>query len=160
VDRPESYAGWPSGQTIPKGKSYYFQSLTIYVTISLTLKIKLYQKLVDSDIVFDSSKLKKECNDRTLLIRNYGSENARKIGQRLDDLKAASNLAEVRTFPRADCHELTGDRKGQLALSLKHPFRLIIEPANDPIPQKAEGGLDWGKVTAVRIIEVVDYHGK
>jgi len=28
-----------------------------------------------------------------------------------------------------------------------------------PIPAKSDTGLDWSLVTAIRIMEVVDYHG-
>jgi proteic killer suppression protein len=53
---------------------------------------------------------------------------------------------------------LTQDRKGQLAVDLVHPRRLVFEPANDPVPAKADGGVDWSKVTEIVILEVVDYH--
>ncbi len=64
----------------------------------------------------------------------------------------------MRALPQARCHELLGNRKGELAVDLKHPYRLIFEPANDPIPRKPDGGLDWTQVTAINILEVVDYH--
>ena len=64
----------------------------------------------------------------------------------------------IRSLPGSRCHELKGNRKGQLSLDLKHPYRLIIEPADDPIPYKTDGGLDWTRVTIVRVIEVIDYH--
>jgi len=62
-------------------------------------------------------------------------------------------------LPQVRCHELKGDRTGQLSLDLDHPYRLIIEPAHDPIPRKPDGGLDWNKVTAVMIVGVEDTHG-
>jgi proteic killer suppression protein len=74
-------------------------------------------------------------------------------------MAAASTLAVLGTLPQARCHELAGDRKGQLAVDLKHPYRLVFRPANNPVPLKPDGGLDWAKVTAVTILEVVDYHG-
>ena len=55
-------------------------------------------------------------------------------------------------------HELAGDRKGQLACSLTKLKRLVFMPANDPIPTKPDGGLDWSKVTAAINIEITDYH--
>ncbi len=72
-------------------------------------------------------------------------------------MRAAPNLETMRTLP-GRCHELHGDRKGQLALDLEHPRRLVFVPANDPVPTRAEGGLDWSRVTVVKILEVVDYH--
>jgi len=57
------------------------------------------------------------------------------------------------------CHELTGGRRaGQLSVDLDHPCRLIFEPDHDPIPLLADGGLDWSKVTAIRILGVEDTH--
>jgi hypothetical protein len=57
------------------------------------------------------------------------------------------------------CHELTGDRSGQLSLDLDGPYRLIFVPANEPVPLKADGGLDRTRVTAIEIIGVEDTHG-
>jgi proteic killer suppression protein len=72
-------------------------------------------------------------------------------------LQAVDNLEMMRYLP-GRCHELKGDRSGQLSLDLDHPYRLIFEPANNPAPRKADGGLDWKGVTAVVIIGVEDTH--
>ena len=71
---------------------------------------------------------------------------------------AAETLEDMRLLP-GRCHELTGDRAGQLALDLDHLYRLIFMPFHDPIPTKADSGLDWTAVTAVVIVGVEDYHG-
>lgn len=73
------------------------------------------------------------------------------------DLSAAPTLEDLRTLP-GRLHELTGDRKGQLALDLQQPYRLVIEPTEEPAPVKDDGGLDWRRITAVTIVEIVDYH--
>ena len=57
-------------------------------------------------------------------------------------------------------HPLTADRSGQFSLDLDGPYRLIFEPANEPLPVRPSGDLDLTKVTCVRIIEVVNYHDK
>ncbi|MFP4441147.1 MAG: hypothetical protein ACLFVO_28250 [Chloroflexaceae bacterium] len=44
-------------------------------------------------------------------------------------------------------------------MDLDHPYRLLFVPANDPIPRKDDGGLDWASITAIEIIEVEDTHG-
>jgi len=36
---------------------------------------------------------------------------------------------------------------------------LVFEPATDPLPLTPDGALDWQCVTAIRILEVIDYHG-
>lgn len=71
---------------------------------------------------------------------------------------AASVLNDIRKLPQARCHELRGDRKGELAVDLDHPYRLIFEVANDPKPTKDNGGLDWLKTTTIRITGIEDYH--
>jgi proteic killer suppression protein len=91
------------------------------------------------------------------MARTWGSDQAARLGRRLDDLRAAATLEVMRTLP-GRTHELDGDRLGQLSIDLKHPDRLLFEPANDPIPRKSDGGLDWSGVTAIRVIGVIDTH--
>lgn len=83
---------------------------------------------------------------------------ARKLQQRLMELKAASCLADISKVPPPRCHQLSGDRGVQLSVDLEHPYRLLFIPANDPIPVKQDGGLDWAKVTEIEIVEIVDTH--
>ena len=76
---------------------------------------------------------------------------------RLSDLEAVSQLDELRALP-GRCHELRGERAGQLALELAGGKRLVFEPANQPAPRKNDGGLDWTRVDSVRLLEISDYH--
>lgn len=109
-------------------------------------------------IQFDDPKLQKECNNQKRLVKRQGARRAKKIRQRLDDLRAAENLSVMRTLP-GRCHELKGDRSGQLSLDLDHPWRLIFVPADDPPSLKDDGGMDWQNVKAVKIIGIEDTHG-
>lgn len=109
------------------------------------------------DIVFKDNKFARICNDKRRLVRVYGADRARRIGRRLDELRAAVVLEDLRCSP-GRCHELKGDRKGQLSLDLDHPQRLLFEPANEPVPIKSSGGLDWSQVTAVMVLGVEDTH--
>lgn len=110
------------------------------------------------DITFASDRLRAHLHDDRQLKRDYGEVGYKRIRQRLDDLHAADTLVVMRMLP-GGIHELTGDRAGQLALRLHGGYRLIIEPAEEPLPTKPDGGLDWTNVTAVRIVGVEDYHG-
>ncbi|WP_414528703.1 killer suppression protein [Nodularia chucula] len=109
------------------------------------------------DIVFNNRKFEKECNNQKLLEKKHGADRAKRIRRRLDDLRAANVLEDMRCLP-GRCHELVKDRAGQLSLDLDHPYRLILEPADEPIPSKPDGGIDWNKVTAVRILGVDNTH--
>ncbi len=81
------------------------------------------------------------------------------IRRRLDQLVAADDLEMLRSLPQARCHELTGNRKGQIAVDVRHPKRMILKSVDDPLPKKDDGGLDWTRITKVGIQEIVDYHG-
>lgn len=110
-------------------------------------------------IVFKDKKLEKIFNAQKDLVRSYGKESAARIRRRLDDMAAAPSLETLRPPFPGRCHELKADRQGQLSLDLQHPYRLIFEPFGDGVKKKADGGLDWSSVKAVRIIEVEDTHG-
>jgi hypothetical protein len=63
----------------------------------------------------------------------------------------------MRTLP-GSCHELTRDRSGHVAISVGGGKRLILQPASNPAQEKPDGGLDWTKVTEVKIVAIEDYH--
>jgi len=111
------------------------------------------------DILFQDRKLAKVCNNESLLVRTYGPLRAKLLRRRLDEFRAAENLEVLRYLPQIKCHELKGDREGTLAVDVGHPYRLLFEPTNNPIPRKSDAGLDWTGVTAVRVLTVEDYHG-
>lgn len=109
------------------------------------------------DIVFKTKRLEKQCNSIRAGTRVWGADGARRIRRRLDDLRAAENLEVMRRLP-GRCHELKAERAGILSLDLRHPNRLLFEPADEPVPVKPDGGLDWTGVTTVRILGVEDTH--
>jgi len=109
-------------------------------------------------IYFHTSKLQKICNTEREAVKKLGPRCARKLMQRLQELDAAECLADISRVPPPRCHELTGNRNEQLSVDLQHPYRLLFIPANDPVPQTADGGLDWEKVTEIEIIEIADTH--
>lgn len=94
------------------------------------------------DILFQDQKLEKACNDQALLVRKYGTIRAKLLMRRLNEFKVADNLAVMRSLPQARCHELRDNKQGTLSVDLDHPYRLIFEPANNPVPQKSDGGLN------------------
>ena len=111
-------------------------------------------------VTFKSKKLGKSFSDSTLMAKTFGTQQTRKIRIRMAALTAAQNLGEF--WPpykkSGRCHELTGNRKGQLSIDLDHPYRLIFMPDHDPLPKTSEGGLDWFQVNRIKIIGVEDTH--
>jgi hypothetical protein len=71
---------------------------------------------------------------------------------------AAPNLGTLRTLPQMRAHELTADRAGQISVDVRHPYRLLLVPDHDEVPRKPDGGLDWTRVTRVRILGIEDTH--
>lgn len=111
------------------------------------------------DVYFRTSKFRKHTETIECAKREYGERRGKLLRRRLDELAAATNLEMMRQLPGARCHELKGNMEGTLAVDLDQPYRLLFEPANDPIPRKEDGGLDWKKVTAITVTEIRDYHG-
>ena len=114
-------------------------------------------------IYFKNRKLEKNFTEEDKLVRTYGTLRAEKIRERMTVLDVADSLKDF-SPPNSKperCHELTkGQRKGQLSMDLDHPFRLIFIPDHDPTPKLPDGGLDWSRVTAIKILGVENTHGK
>lgn len=118
------------------------------------------------DIEFKTTKLRDTCNDRKKRDREYGTERSKRLGIRLDQMRAAVNLEEFKMVHQR-AHPLKADRSGQWAADLDGPYRLIFEPIPDPAPVsddsrsgKAEEVSAINKIRVVKILEVgVDYHG-
>ena len=110
------------------------------------------------EVSFDSRSMQKACSSAREAKKKWGDRTAGRLQQRLLELKAADTLADISHLPPARCHELKGDRAGQLSVDLVHPYRLLFEPDHDPVPRKPDGGLDWTKVTRILVLEVCDTH--
>ena len=108
---------------------------------------------------FKNKGLEKEFCDIKLLRRRWGEEQAKLIARRLDQLRAADNLEVLRTLPQLRAHELKGNRAEQISLDVKQPYRLLIVPDHEETPRKQDGGLDWQKITKVKVLGVEDTHG-
>lgn len=113
------------------------------------------------DILFNKERDRKTANSDALLFKKFkgNQRRAQLIRERLDELADSESLEIMRYLPQTYCHELKGNRKGQLAVKLDQGCRLTFEPADEPIPRKEDGGLDWSRITAIRIIKLSeDYH--
>jgi proteic killer suppression protein len=110
------------------------------------------------NILFKNKKLEKIVNDQKKLLKQYGTRRGKLIRRRLDDFEAAEVLSAISKLPPVRCHELSGGKNGMLAVDLDHPYRLVFQPADEPIPLKSDGGLDWDNVKTIKIMEVTNYH--
>ena len=104
---------------------------------------------------FADSQLAKTCASERLMRRQFGPVRTKRLAVRLQQLRLADNLAELRLVTNR-AHELQRDRAGCIALDLDGPYRLIIEPVEWIADES--GRLDWSSVKAVVVVSVVDYH--
>lgn len=113
------------------------------------------------DITFATTSLKKQLNEEKAMIKAHGPLRAKKLKIVLAQLRAAPTLGVFAPpmSPPHRCHELTGNRKGELTVDLDHPYRLVFKPNHKPHPQRPEGGLDWKQVTNITITGIEDTHG-
>jgi toxin HigB-1 len=113
------------------------------------------------EVTFSNKKLAKLCNSEQALRAECGQRMAKVIKRRLADLAAAANVEEMTTIFTGRCHQLTANLKGQFAVDLEHPARLIFRPNHNPLPERADGSLDLSNVTHVEIVRIEDdYHKK
>lgn len=112
------------------------------------------------DIIFATKKMQKIMNSDNEMKKEYGVHRAKKLQRVLYSLRAIENLSCLGApyNPPHRCHELTGDKKGVLSLDLDHPYRLLFEPYPKPFPTKDDGGLDWSKITCIKVLSITDTH--
>ena len=106
-------------------------------------------------INFKDKSVRELCEKQAIAVKKLGSVCAKKLRSRLDDLDAAEQVSDLIA---GNPHPLKGDRLGQFALVLAGGFRLVFKSANDPIPRREDGGIDWTHVTIVCIEFIGDYH--
>ena len=107
------------------------------------------------EIRFKNKKLRETCGKQVIAKTMLGDAGARKLFARLSDLDAATRVSDL---VAGNPHPLKGDRHGQFALELAGGWRLVFEPANDPIPRKNDTSIDWSQETIVSIEYIGDYH--
>lgn len=103
-------------------------------------------------------KLAKLLGSQKEVLRTYGPDNGNRILRRLDQIANAANLAELATLPQTRVHELIANRDEQISVDVKHPYRLLMTPDHEDTPRKPDGGLDWDRITRVKILEIADTH--
>ena len=108
-------------------------------------------------IEYKKNKLQKQLSNASEIKKAFGV-NAKRVSSRLDEIISSPNLAVLMQIPAANCHQLTGTRKGEWAVDISANHRLIFEISQDPIPTKADGSIDTILVTDIRILETGDYH--
>lgn len=108
-------------------------------------------------ITFISRKLQRECSESRAMVKAFGTAMSKKLKQRLMELAAADFLSDISHLPPARCHALA-NTSSMFSVDLVQPYRLLFRPADEPIPLKADGGIDLGCVRAILIMGILDAH--
>jgi proteic killer suppression protein len=103
------------------------------------------------DILFASGALRRLCHDEAIALRTLDAAVVRHLRARLDDLSAAACLGYAAMLP-GRFHALATD--GQFAFNLAEGFKLILVPADEPLPRNADGSVNLDKVSAVTVISI------
>jgi proteic killer suppression protein len=111
-------------------------------------------------ISFQTRKFEKAANSESRGNREWGSQRADKIRQRLNELKAANTLADMSTLPPPRCHQLTENLDEQFAVDISRNERLVFKVDHKPIPRRPDRGIDLAQVTAIVVLRIEDYHGR
>ena len=97
------------------------------------------------EVQYKNNKIRKVCTNANTARKEYGNTMAEKIHMRIDQIAAADSVEQLVLYHIGRCHRLQGDRYGQYAMDLLHPYRMIFLQIGNEI-QIAE------------IQEIVDYH--
>lgn len=104
-------------------------------------------------VVFEDRELAICAGDRVYATKTMGLRRATVYYKRLDSLRQAGCLQDLKSLP-GRFHELKGNRAGEWACDLDHPYRLVFKPL---LNQKGEI-IGLLVEQTVLIIEIVDYH--
>ena len=97
------------------------------------------------EITYKNNKIRKICTDIKVAEKTYGAQRAEKIDMRIGEISAADTVEMMIQFRIGRCHPLTQNRKGQYAMDLVHPYRLVFEK-------------NGNEIQIANILEIVDYH--
>lgn len=94
---------------------------------------------------YKNKRIAKVCTCFEEAMKQYNRDMAIKIHHRVDQIIVADTVELMIEHRIGRCHPLTGNRKGQYALDLVHPFRLIFEKHGK-------------QIQIAHIVEITDYH--
>jgi proteic killer suppression protein len=96
------------------------------------------------ELRYATGELERLCTDSRYLQRRLGAQVAKALRLRIDDLRAAQQMADL-LLMLGKWEELRADRSGQWSGRLTRNWRLIVEP-------------EQNDRAMVLIVEIVDYH--
>lgn len=88
------------------------------------------------------------------LVKRYGVDVAKKLPQKIQELKSFEVLSDVPTNPPFRRHKLTGNRNGCFAIDITKQYRLIFKVTNDDTIIIEE----LNKIKEIMIVEISKHY--
>lgn len=107
------------------------------------------------ELAFATKSLRQLCENEARAKRDLGGTVAEKLKRRLADLRAAEC---VKDLIAGRPHEVEGATHRHFAVSLCEGARIVFCANHNTIPLEKSGGVDWSKVSRVKILEVTNSH--
>ncbi len=88
------------------------------------------------ELYYKTTRLKELCENPKYskkLIQRYGLDIAKKLPQRINELKAFATLEDVPSSPPLRRHKLVGNLDGSFAININNQYRLIFRPYGNNI---------------------------
>lgn len=122
--------------------------MTLYISkniIELTFGVNCNQGSEQLQISYKNKKIERICTDTSYARKKHGIDMAKKIHQRINEIKASNDVENMLRYGIGRCHELKGDKSGEYAVDLVHPYRLIFSVKRN-------------EIVIALIKEIIDYH--
>lgn len=96
-------------------------------------------------ISYKNKGIEKVCTDASEATKKHGGIMAEKIIQRINEISSAESVEFMIKYKIGRCHPLKNNRKGEYAVDLVNPYRLVFRIKTD-------------EIEIANICEIVDYH--
>ncbi|RKT74403.1 proteic killer suppression protein [Saccharothrix variisporea] len=108
------------------------------------------------EVGFASLRMAKTCSSPAQTRRQWGSEGARKIRLRLDQMIAASSLAELVSLPQVRWGPLVTGADERFVLDLGGGRQMVVFVDDAPAPRRADGTIDLERVERLLVVEITE----
>jgi len=109
------------------------------------------------ELSYKNNKLEKSLTQDKGLAKNYGTL-AKKVKQRINQLKSADNLEIISKLPVLRFHHYIGKDIGIWSIDIQENWRILFKINQDPIPTLDNDDLDLKAITLIRIERIEDPH--
>lgn len=109
------------------------------------------------ELLYKSNRLEKSLTTDMGLAKSYGTL-AKKIKQRITQLKSADNLELISRLPVLRLHHHIGKNIGVWSIDIQENWRILFKINQDPIPTIDNDDVDLKAITIICIKSVEDPH--